>query len=149
MKTTTKILTALVVTAVLGVGAFATSSDRPLLAERFAALGVTDAQKQQVRSILRQHEPTASPLIKQLVAERRQLRDLIRADQIDEPAIRAQAAKVAGLEANLAIERAHIVHEIKPVLTPDQLAKLKEMQVDVDERIDGFLSRIAKRIAAD
>jgi Spy/CpxP family protein refolding chaperone len=149
MKTTLTVLTTLGLAATVATSAWAFRSDSESFGERLAALGVTDAQKQQVRSILRQHQPAAGPLIKRLVEERRKLRDTIRADQIDEKAIRAQAAKVAGLEADLAVERARVVHAIKPVLTPEQLTKLKTMQVDVDERVDGFLSRVAKRIAAD
>lgn len=149
MKTNTKILIALAVTSLFAAGVYATNAERQLPGERLAALGVTDAQKQQVHTILRQHQSTAGPMIRQLVEERRKLRDTIRAETIDEKAIRAQAARVAGLEADLAVERAHIVHEIKPVLTTEQVAKLKDMQADVDERIDGFLSRVAKRIATD
>jgi protein CpxP len=136
---------------ILGVGAVVlpAHSARPVLAERFAELGVTDAQKRQVRAILRQHQPTAGPMIKQLVEARRKLRDTIRAEVIDEKAIRAQAAKVASLEADLAVERAHIGHKIKPILTAEQVAQLKDMQVDVEERIDQFLSRVAKRIGED
>ena len=145
------ILTAVAVAGVLGASAWAFQGGegRAFFAERLAELGVTSAQKAQVKAILRQHQPTVEPMIHQFVAERRKLRDTIRADAIDEKAIRAQAAKVAGIEADLAVQRAQIVHEIKPVLTPEQIEKLKDMQVDVDERIDGFLARVAKRIAND
>ena len=108
------------------------------------------AVERRVRALMAElDQPAAGPLIRQLVDERRKLRDTIRADAIDEKAIRTQAAKVAALEADLAVERAHIAHEIKPVLTAEQLAKLKDWQVDIDEHIDGFLTRVAKRIAAD
>jgi hypothetical protein len=56
---------------------------------------------------------------------------------------------VAALEADLAVQRAQVVHEIRPLLTSEQIAKLKDMQLNVDDRIDGFLQRVAKRIAAD
>jgi hypothetical protein len=90
---------------------------------------LTDQQKAQVKAILRKYQPTAGPLIHQVVTERRALRD----------AIRAQAAKTASLEADLALQRA--------VLTPEQIQKLKEMQIDADARFDGWLQRIANRIA--
>ena len=64
-------------------------------------------------------------------------------------AIRAQAAKVASLEADLAVERAHVAHDIRAVLTPEQLQKFKDMQIDADARFDGLLQRIANRIATD
>ena len=121
----------------------------PLFVERLADVGITDAQKQQVKAVLRKHLPEVEPMIKQLVTERRTLRDTIHADQVDEKAIRVQAAKVARLEAELAIQRARLVHEIKPVLTPEQIEKLKAIQTDANDRIDMMLSRVGKRIAAD
>ena len=87
--------------------------------------------------------------LKQLVSERRALRDKIRAEQVDESGIRAQSAKVAVVEADLAVQRAHIAHDLRAVLTPEQMKKLHDMQVDVDSRIDDLLSRFAKRIAED
>jgi protein CpxP len=116
---------------------------------RLAQLGLTDQQKVQVKGILRGYQPTAGPLIREVVTERRALRDAIRAQTIDETAIRAQAAKVASLEADLAVQRAHIAHDIRAVLTPDQIQKLKDMQTAADARVDGLLQRIANRIATD
>jgi Spy/CpxP family protein refolding chaperone len=86
-------------------------------------------QKAQVKAILRGYQPTVGPLVKEVVTERRALRDTIRAQTIDETAIRAQAAKVASLEADLAVQRAHVAHDIRAVLTPGQIQKLKDMQI--------------------
>jgi periplasmic protein CpxP/Spy len=116
---------------------------------RLAELGVTDAQKAQVKSILRGYQPTVGPLVKEVVTERRVLRDTIRAQTIDETAIRTEAAKVASLEADLAVERAHVAHDIRAVLTPEQIQKLKDMQMDADARFDGLLQHVANRIATD
>ncbi len=130
----------------------ATTDEGPVackIAEKLATLGVTEAQKEQVHAILRAHQPTVEPMIHQLVAERRALRDTIRTTPVNESAIRAQAVKVATLEADLAVQRAYVVQEVRGVLTPEQIEKLKEMQVDVDARIDQALHRIAKRIAED
>ena len=88
-------------------------------------------------------------MIREVVTERRALRDAIRAESFDESAIRSQAAKVAGLEADLAVQRAHVAHDIRAVLTPEQLQKLKELQVNADVRVDRALARVAKRIAED
>jgi periplasmic protein CpxP/Spy len=159
MKTHTKTLIAAGVVAAVTVGGFfaflahastnEVTSTKGRFMQRLAQVGVTDAQKAQVKAILRSYQPTAGPLIQQVVTERRALREQIRAQTIDEAAIRAQAAKVASLEADLAVERAHVAHDIRAVLTPEQIQKLKDMQIDADARIDGFLQRIANRIAAD
>jgi Spy/CpxP family protein refolding chaperone len=150
MKTHTKVLIAAGAVMVLTVGGFFaflahadTTNDVGFSKGRFALrlkqLGVTADQKAEVKTILRKYQPTVGPLIKEVVTERRALRDTIH----------AQAAKVASLESDLAVQRAHVSHDIHAVLTPEQLQKVKEMEVDVDARIDGFLHRVANRIAAD
>ena len=159
MKTSTKALIAAGIVATATVGGFfayiahadtteGRATRRPF-ARKLAQIGVTDDQKTQIKEILRKYQPAVSPMVKEVVTERRALRDTIRAETINEPAIRAQAAKVASLEADLAVQRAHVAHEIRSVLTPEQLQKLKEMQVNADARIDGLFDRIAKRIAED
>ena len=122
---------------------------RGRIAQRLAALGVTDQQKAEIKGILRKYQPTVGPMMRQLVEARRALRDTIHAETIDESAIRAQAAKIASFEADLAVQRAHVSHEVRAVLTPEQIQKLGELRVDVDARVDAFLSRVAKRIAED
>ena len=157
MRTRTLILTGLGIITLTGFAFLARAetnihSDKPLfprLAERLAMLGVTDQQKTDAKAILRQHLPEVEPLVKQLVTERRSLRDSIRAETVDETAIRAQSAKVAAVEADLAVQRAHIAHDLRAVLTPAQIDKLHDMQVDVDAKIDTALGRIAKRISEE
>lgn len=159
MKTSTKTLIGAGVVATMTVGGFfaflahAGTNEVQMgdghFARKLAALGVTANQKAQVKAILRQYQPTAGPLIRQVVTERRVLRGTIRTETIDEAAIRAEAAKVASLEADLAVERAHVAHDIRAVLTPEQIQKLKDMQINADARVDGFLQRIANRIAED
>src|ERR1019366_3892127 len=126
-----------------------TEPPRRFLAERLASLNLTAEQTAAVKTILRNHQPTVEPLVNQVVTARRGLRDVIRATAIDETAIRAQAAKVAALETELAVQRAHLAHEIRGVLTPAQLNQLRESQVDADARVDDMRQRIAKRIAAE
>ena len=122
------------------------SEEHPLAAfllSKLAALGVTDQQQDQVQTILRKHQPQLQPMIQQAVTEHRALRDLIRSGMVDEGAIRAQAAKAAAVDAELAVARAHIAAEVRQALTTEQIAKLKEMQAGVDARVDGVLERIA------
>src|ERR1017187_913083 len=160
MKTPNKVLIAAGAVMVLTVGGFFaflahadTTNDvgfaKGRFARKLARLGVTADQKAEEKTILHKYPPTVGRLIKQVVTERRALRDTIHAETIDETAIRAQAAKVASLKSDLAVQRAHVSHDIRAVLTPDQLQKVKEMESDVDARIDGFLHRVANRIAAD
>src|SRR6266853_1002861 len=115
MKTHTKALIAAGAIAAATVGGFFaflahadTTNDVGFSKGRFALkpaqLGVTANQKAEVKTLLRKYQPTVGPLIKEVVTERRALRDAIRAETIDETAIRAQATKVASLAADLAVQ---------------------------------------------
>ena len=86
MRTHTKALIGAGVVAALTVGgffAFLAHADtnevgpaKGRFKKQLAQLGVTDDQKAQVKAILRKYQPTAGPLIQQVVTERRALRDL-------------------------------------------------------------------------
>ena len=113
------------------------------------SLGITDQQKEQIRLILRENQPAAQPLIQQSVQEHRALRNLIQTSPVDESAIRAQSAKVAGIDTDLAVKRAFVGERIRKVLTPDQIEKLKQMQTAVEGRVDAGLDRFAKWVAGE
>ncbi len=158
MKTQTKLIMALAVAgaiALSGAGYVAYRSTagrcfaRDKIVPKLCALGLTHEQKTQVRGILKNHRSSMRPLVGQLVAERRALRDLIHAESVDETAIRAQVEKVAKVDADLAVQRANIAHEIRGLLTTEQIQKLKELKVSLDAHIDRHLARIAKRLQKD
>ncbi len=156
MTTKTKIITTLAVATVLAIGAAAgvahTVNEKraqfPLaLVSKVTHLGITDAQTGKIRAVLQKQRPTLEPLIKQCVAERRALRDTIRCAKVDEAAIRAQASRVAKVETDLAVKRAHVFQEVRSVLTPEQVGKLKEIRAYVDARMDEVIDRIGKRLS--
>lgn len=120
---------------------------RQALFGKVAQLGITDAQKTQIRGILRDALPTVQPQVKQYVRERRALRQAIHATPVNEAAIRAQAGKVAQLEADLAVRRAHISERVRAILTPDQIGRLNELSEEVDARIDAAIETASSRIA--
>jgi len=120
---------------------------RHALLGKLAELGVTDAQKQQIHAILRETQPTLQPLVKQYVQERRALRKTIHTTPVNEAAIRAQAARVAQIEADLDVKRAYVSDRIRAVLTPEQVEKLKELAGSIDEHVDTVLGRINEKIA--
>jgi periplasmic protein CpxP/Spy len=107
-------------------------------------LGLTAEQKQALNDTFIKNKPQTAPIMKQMVTERRALRTLIQAEIIDEAAIRAQSAKVAAIEADLAVQRAHSAQDFRKVLTSVQLQKFKAMQDQRDSKRDKFLSRSAK-----
>jgi protein CpxP len=113
------------------------------------SLGLTPAQKQEVKAILKDNAPTVKPLIEKFVAQRRQLRTLIQAEQIDETAIRAQATKIAALEGDMSINRAHISQQIRAILTPEQRLKAQELFQKADARMDHSLHGAFEQMEAE
>ncbi|PZR75382.1 MAG: hypothetical protein DLM73_05575 [Chthoniobacterales bacterium] len=147
---------AVALTGLVGIGwAFgATDSIRPhpfrhFLFGKIAELGVSDSQRQQIRAVLRESRPTLQPLVAQHVRERRALRKTIHTVPVNEAAIRAQAARVAQVEADLNVRRAFISERIRAVLTPEQVEKLKQLAAGFDARVDDILARINDKIAEE
>ena len=99
-------------------------------------LQLTPQQQQQIKDIYVRNRPQGEPLRKQFMEERRALRTLIQADNVDETAIRAQVSKLAAVEADIAVHRAQIAKEIRAVLTPDQIARARELQEQRDKRME-------------
>jgi Spy/CpxP family protein refolding chaperone len=120
---------------------------RQFLLGKIAELGVSDSQKQQIHAILRESRPALQPLVAQYVRERRALRKAIHTAPVNEQAIRAQAVRVAQIEADLDVKRAHVSERIRAVLTPEQVEKLKQLAEKVDASVDIMLERINERIA--
>ena len=106
---------------------------------RFAkALDLSREQTEQVKAIFRKHRDETAPLRKEMVSERRELRNLTRADKTDEAAIREQARKIAATSADLAVRRARMAQEVRAVLTPEQAQKFRALQDTRDRRMGGM-----------
>jgi Spy/CpxP family protein refolding chaperone len=99
-------------------------------------LGLSQDQTQQVQGILANHQTELNGEIDRLKTAKTALFDAIHADSFDESAVRAAAANVAQVEADLAVSRAKIASEVRTVLTPDQQAKAKEMLANFRARAE-------------
>ena len=97
-------------------------------------LNLTDAQRDQVKSVVDSHEAELRPLGEKTMTARRALEQAVTADTIDEGAIRAKAADVASVESDMAVARARVHADVLQVLTSDQRAKLKELQAEMEKR---------------
>jgi Spy/CpxP family protein refolding chaperone len=116
----------------------------------FASIGLTEDQKVQLKDVLQKYRPTLKPLVQQYMAQRQQLRKLIHAGSVDEAVIRAQVAQVSTTEADLTVQRAHLIQDIRNVLTQEQIQKLSQTDDDVvSAKIDRFLSRFSRFGAKD
>ena len=100
-------------------------------------LNLSDDQKAQIKSILQAEKDTLKDLRTQLRSSRESLRDTIQAANANESSVRIASAKVAAVEANLAVERMKIFARIAPLLTDEQLQELK----DLENRADAFVNQ--------
>ena len=110
-----------------------------------AALDLSEEQKLQIKDLITAKQPEIQPIRKQLILERRALRDLMQSDPLAESAIRDQAERVATVQTEMAVRRARVYNEVRQILTPEQIQKFLELQKARDLKIDGFLSRVSPR----
>jgi Spy/CpxP family protein refolding chaperone len=100
-------------------------------------LNLTDDQKGQIKGILWAEKDTLTTLLGQQHAARANLRAAIQASDANESSVRAASAKVAAVEADLAVERMKIYGKIAPVLTNEQRQQIS----DFEQRADDFTDR--------
>jgi Spy/CpxP family protein refolding chaperone len=110
-------------------------------------LGLTHEQVTTIKGDLAADRTTLTTLLTALHDARISLRETIRKPGATEEDIRAASARVASVEADFAVERAKLYGKISPVLTPDQLAKMDELQQRADDMVDGAIAGFGRRIA--
>ena len=97
-------------------------------------LHVTPDQKIAALDALRKHLPAVKPLVDQVIKERFALRKLLEAPTVDEAAVRAGAQRVAAAEADLAVQKALLFHDLRAVATPEQLTSIDQMEANAETR---------------
>ncbi|MDB6015751.1 MAG: hypothetical protein JWR19_240 [Pedosphaera sp.] len=110
-------------------------------------LGLTDEQMGKIKTELGAEKGTLSGLLTSLHDARVGLREVIQKNGATESEIRAASAKVAAVEADLAVERAKLYGRISPILTAEQLAKVSEFQQRVDDFMDDAIKSLGERLA--
>jgi protein CpxP len=98
------------------------------------AIALTDAQKDQIRSIAASHQDEWKALADRGRAAHEALNGAVTADAVDDALIRQKSAEVAAVDAEMAVARAHAHAEVVQILTADQKAKLKTMQAEMKSR---------------
>lgn len=87
-------------------------------------LGLSEKQKADAKAILQSSRAENKPLHHALWEERHQMKVLMLSGTADEAAIRAQSAKIAAVQADLAVKRSQEAKQLLALLTPEQKAKL-------------------------
>ncbi|MFT3783988.1 MAG: periplasmic heavy metal sensor [Nibricoccus sp.] len=90
-------------------------------------LDLTDAQVAQIKTAFASEKDAMKAQAHKVRDARVQLREAIQAGAPDTQ-IRAAAANVGSAEGDFAVQRAALFAKIKPILTPEQLAKLHELK---------------------
>jgi Spy/CpxP family protein refolding chaperone len=103
----------------------------PMMIER---LDLTTDQRDRVKQILESHREEQQAIGQRGMAARTALEAAITADTFDESAIRARAADVGAIEADVTVVRARVYAEVFQILTSDQQAKLKALQTEMRQR---------------
>jgi len=117
---------------------------RARLAEK---LNLTDEQKAQIKAVLRGERDTLKDLLGQLHDAHQGLRAAIHASDATEASVRVASARVAAVEADLAVERMKIYGKIAPILTDEQRRQLAAFEQRVDRFVDGALARLGQQPA--
>jgi Spy/CpxP family protein refolding chaperone len=107
-------------------------------------LNLTDAQRDQIKTILESHRTEIAGVLEPLVKDRRALRDATLADPADEKAIRTAAANLAGAIGDAAVLASHIKVEARKVITPAQMQTLEQFRKQSDASVDRFIDNMGK-----
>jgi Spy/CpxP family protein refolding chaperone len=98
-------------------------------------LDLTDAQHQQVRTIMESHRDEQKAVGDRMQAARKALHEAIAADAFNEAAIRAAAVEIGAAEGDAAVLQAKIHGEVIAILTPEQVKKAKELRAEMENRM--------------
>jgi Spy/CpxP family protein refolding chaperone len=101
---------------------------------------LTDAQEKQVADVLRAHKAALEAKATRASDARRGLVGQMTADAVDAAALTAAYDQAAAATKDLALEWAQVRQEVQALLTPDQVAELKQLR-------DKFLTKMDARRA--
>jgi len=110
---------------------------RPLAGLPLRELNLTDAQREQVKQIVDSRQQESRAIGERAMAAREALHAATTSPSFDEGLIRAKAAEVASIEADMAVTRARSFADVFQILTPDQQAKVKELNDSRPHRPNG------------
>ncbi len=99
------------------------------------ALDLTDAQREQVRTITQAHRDEMRQIAERVQQAQRAIDEAANGATVDEAGIRARSTELAAALADGAILRGRVHAQIIAVLTPEQQQKLQEQRTQMQERM--------------
>ncbi len=109
-------------------------------------LNLTDAQREQLKSIADAHKEEWKALADRARTAHEALIDAVTAATVDESLIRTRAADVAAVEADIAVASAHARAEAWQILTPEQQAQAAKFQAEAKTRMRERRGAMRQRI---
>ncbi|HEU5336649.1 MAG TPA: Spy/CpxP family protein refolding chaperone [Terriglobales bacterium] len=98
------------------------------LAHLTRTLDLSDAQQQQVKSLVEAQRPAFKALMQQMVSERQQMLTATQNGQFDAAKVQAIANQQGQTMASLIVARQELQSKIYGLLTPEQRTKFDQMQ---------------------
>lgn len=108
-------------------------------------LNLTDAQKQQIKSMMQSQRATMRPVLQQMAQNRLAMLNATAGGAFDQAKVQAIATQQAQLMAQLSVQRAQIHSQIyNQVLTAEQKAKADELRQNQIARINQHLQKLTQ-----
>ncbi|MBF0480160.1 MAG: periplasmic heavy metal sensor [Desulfovibrionaceae bacterium] len=108
-----------------------------------------DEQNKQLDETLKASRTEMKPLIEKLMEERKAMHALMQSDTSTEKDIRAEAAKIGEIMADMAVKKAAQTKAIRKIATKDQLAKIDAFREKQHAKREHFHEAMRKMMEQD
>ncbi|HHC24666.1 MAG TPA: periplasmic heavy metal sensor [Desulfobacterales bacterium] len=98
-------------------------------------LDLSDTQKAEVAEVFTKYQEDREDVRNSIMTARENLFTAIHADEFSEAGVRQASQAVASVMEEGAVLKAKIVAEVKPILTPEQIALMKERRAKRTEKM--------------
>ena len=100
----------------------------------FRGLDLTDAQRDQIRTLSEQYRVSTEALREQLQSAREALQDALATNPVNEGQVRSATQTLATLQGEVEIMNARLRADAMVLLTPDQREELEARRAEIEER---------------
>ncbi len=107
-------------------------------------LNISAEQKKKIAAEIKTHKGEIGPIVKEIFEKRMALRDAVVDKPGDQQAIRAAANDLGKAIGDAALLASKVVAEVKPVLTPEQQALIKNFRIANDKATAEWIGQIGQ-----
>jgi periplasmic protein CpxP/Spy len=102
----------------------------------FHAVGLTDAQRTQIKQLYQNAKPTLQPLFQQAGQNHQAMVQLITGGTFDQAKAQALATQAAQIHSQIEVQHAAIAAQAYQLLTPEQKTKMNEVIAEHQQRME-------------